>query len=338
MLKILGARGMKTNDHTEFEFAPQRTKAITMTMNCRLLVLLAALVTMTEAFSIHRLPNLVRSFQEMQNSLLHVATLHQDPLAVNAKERMSAPSKPSFMDEIENNLSSVLDSVKSKLSSTITFSPPATAANAVTRLIDEVKNATKLSSTWNPTSFIQDFTSQASSAVDRGMERADKMFDSAWMCDILPLKELVAVSSVFLIAYGLFGGLPLLSQVFNFILGPGLVALGSGTIVLGMDDARMIHPSPLSQPSFEQTLVTEGIYSKIRHPIYAGTLAVLAGFSVVMGSAPSLVLVAALWYGLDRRTNFEEGQFMKEYGSEYARYKKNVPDKFLPKHVICMLP
>jgi protein-S-isoprenylcysteine O-methyltransferase Ste14 len=310
-----------------------------MTMNCSLLVLLVALVTMTEAFSIHRLPNLVRSFQEMQNSLLHVSTLHHDPLAVNAKERMSAPSKPSFMDEIENNLSSVLDNVTSKLSSIITFSPPETAANAVIRLIEEVKNATKLSSSWNPTSFIQDFTSQASAAVDHGMERADKMLDSAWMCDILPLKELVAVSCVFLIAYGLFGGLPILSQVFNFMLGPGLVALGSGTIVLGMDDARMIHPSPLSQPSsFEQTLVTEGIYSKIRHPIYAGTLAVLVGFSVVMGSAPSLVLVAALWYGLDRRTNFEEGQFMKEYGSEYARYKKNVPDKFLPKHVVCMLP
>lgn len=314
----------------------QNKLIITMTTMKCLLVLATVFVSVTEAFSpIHKIPNLVRSFREMQNSLLHVSSLQQDPLAVNVKESMSPPppsSDPSFMNEIENKLSFVLDNVKSKLPS-VTLASSA-AAKPVTSLIDDM-SAKLSSSSWTSTSFIQECTSQVSVAVDFCMKKADKMLESAWANDVLPLQELAAVSSIFCITYGLFGGVPILSQVVNFMLGPGLLALGSGTIVLGVDDCQ-IHLTPLSLQSFEQTLATDGIYSKIRHPIYAGILAVLVGFSVVMTCAPSLVLAAVLWYGLDRRTNFEEGQCMKEFGSEYVRYKKSVPGKFLPKQVACM--
>ena len=121
----------------------------------------------------------------------------------------------------------------------------AAAAKPVTSLIDDM-SAKLSSSSWTPTSFIQECTSQVSLAVDFGMKKADKVLDSVWMNDVLPLQELVAVSSVFCIAYGLFGGVPILSQVVNFMLGPGLLALGSGTIVLGVDDCQNPSQSSVS--------------------------------------------------------------------------------------------
>lgn len=241
------------------------------------------------------------------------------------------------MNEIKDKLSfampatSVIDDIKAKLSS----ASLASSAKVASSFVDEhIMNANKLAS-FTPNSFVKGIQTQLSSTLDIGMKKVDKMLDSVWMSDVLPMRELLVVSQAFLVLYGFFGGVPILSEAVSFIFGPCLMALGSGTVVLGLEDKGGIHFSPLTA---SENLATDGIYSKVRHPIYAGILAIMTGFCIVMGSVPSLVLSAALWYGLDQRTNFEEAELLKEHGAEYETYQKRVPGKFLPQESLSFLP
>lgn len=50
----------------------------------------------------------------------------------------------------------------------------------------------------------------------------------------------------------------------------------------------------------------------------------MAGFSVATGSAPRLLLTAALFYALDVKSDYEEKELAKEF-LEYEAYKEAVP-------------
>jgi protein-S-isoprenylcysteine O-methyltransferase Ste14 len=68
-------------------------------------------------------------------------------------------------------------------------------------------------------------------------------------------------------------------------------------------------------------LVTGGIYTKIRHPMYAGFILWILGYSVFQGAYISLTiglfgLASILWW---RR--LEEQDLLSVYGAEYAEYR-----------------
>jgi protein-S-isoprenylcysteine O-methyltransferase Ste14 len=110
---------------------------------------------------------------------------------------------------------------------------------------------------------------------------------------------------------------------------------GAAAAILGVVDmGSSLSPWPV--PTGDD-LVTDGIYSQMRHPIYAGLLAIMAGFSVVTGSAPRLLLTAALWYLLDLKSDYEEKQLVKEF-AEYSSYREAVPGKFFPQAILAILP
>jgi len=77
-------------------------------------------------------------------------------------------------------------------------------------------------------------------------------------------------------------------------------------------------------------LIRSGIYGKIRHPIYLGSMLFYLGFIVLTFSILSMAtwIIIILFYGY--LAIYEEKVLLKRYKEEYVKYKKEVP-RWLPK-------
>jgi len=108
------------------------------------------------------------------------------------------------------------------------------------------------------------------------------------------------------------------------ILGCLLVCLGSslgliGVFTLGHNYARRIG---IYQ---EQVLVTDGIYSVVRHPIRLGIIVEVMGFACFMGSGVGILAVVAMWLSLGQRSDREDVLLKKYFGTMALNYQKRVP-------------
>lgn len=118
-----------------------------------------------------------------------------------------------------------------------------------------------------------------------------------------------------------------LSPIFSFI---GLVVMGAGFLVLAISFIRLgssLTASPI--PKDQGQLVTTGLYSFVRHPIYFGLL--LLGIGVVLDAGwwPQLVVLVMLYLLLRIKSDFEENLLRKKY-SDYAAYAAATP-RFFPR-------
>ena len=77
-------------------------------------------------------------------------------------------------------------------------------------------------------------------------------------------------------------------------------------------------------------LLTSGIYSVIRHPIYSGTLIAVLGWSILFKSIILTVYFPLLCLFYLVGTILEEKGLIEEYGDEYISYKKNVTKRLIP--------
>lgn len=75
----------------------------------------------------------------------------------------------------------------------------------------------------------------------------------------------------------------------------------------------------------EDRLVTRGIHSKVRHPIYTGTILILIGYFLYAPTDVLLVSAIAILLYLPVGIYFEEKKLILKFGKEYQDYKKNVP-------------
>ena len=99
----------------------------------------------------------------------------------------------------------------------------------------------------------------------------------------------------------------------------GLVFLTSGTLKLGPS------LSPFPQPSKSNSLVTNGPYGAVRHPMYSGILLSAFGVSVLSGSPARLALTAALFALLQVKMDAEEAALAERYGGSWETYAANTP-------------
>lgn len=128
---------------------------------------------------------------------------------------------------------------------------------------------------------------------------------------------------------GLFWGHTLEGVIgyWGMYLGFGLNLLGGYLIYEGW---RVIHREYWSKDPGEGRLVTEGIYSRVRHPQYTGFILMSFGLLVHWATLPLLVmwpLLVMQYYRLARR---EEAEMVTQFGDEYREYMSRVP-MFLPR-------
>ena len=79
-----------------------------------------------------------------------------------------------------------------------------------------------------------------------------------------------------------------------------------------------------------ERIVTDGVYSIVRHPQYFGGLLAHVGISFLLSawlSAVTTPLMVLLLFLISKK---EEEELVREFGREYEEYKENVP-MFIPK-------
>lgn len=149
--------------------------------------------------------------------------------------------------------------------------------------------------------------------------------------------EIYVAAQFGLLACILGGGIPLIGNVLMVLLGPGLMLGGAATVFLSVRDLGSNNLSPWAKPPNGGDLVQDGIYSKLRHPQYAGLAAFSGGFSIVTGSASSLLLTAALFYVFNVVAEKEEEELGDKY-PQYDSYANNVVGRFFPEEITKQLP
>lgn len=87
-------------------------------------------------------------------------------------------------------------------------------------------------------------------------------------------------------------------------------------------------PSPTDEPD---RLVTGGIYSRTRNPMYVGVLLIVVGQALLQRSVPILWWAAGCWIGFHNRVvGYEEPRLARKHGEAYDRYCESVP-RWLPR-------
>ena len=83
-------------------------------------------------------------------------------------------------------------------------------------------------------------------------------------------------------------------------------------------------------PMGPNTLVTTGLYAKIRHPIYTGRVLIAIGWSLTWNSVYSLFIIPIIvWITFVAVIKFwEEPELIKSFGEEYDKYKRSTPPLF----------
>lgn len=112
------------------------------------------------------------------------------------------------------------------------------------------------------------------------------------------------------------------------IIGVGFILLGSALLLysfLGLGNSLTAMPIPKDNGQ----LVTTGIYSRVRHPIYFALL--LMGFGVILDSGywPQVIVYLLLYSLLSLKADWEESMLREKY-PQYKAYAEKTP-RFFPR-------
>jgi protein-S-isoprenylcysteine O-methyltransferase Ste14 len=109
---------------------------------------------------------------------------------------------------------------------------------------------------------------------------------------------------------------------------PVLLTLGAlfglTGVILAMMATRVISVSTVADMRTDRKaeLVTDGIYSCVRHPLYLATVLVLSALALIYPFPPVIVFSLSLIIYTMIGAYFEERKLVKHYGDEYIEYKK----------------
>jgi protein-S-isoprenylcysteine O-methyltransferase Ste14 len=110
-------------------------------------------------------------------------------------------------------------------------------------------------------------------------------------------------------------------------IGVLLNVIGGLLIIQGW---RIIHREYWSKEEDEGRLVTEGIYSYVRHPQYTGFMIMTLGLLIHWATLPLLIMWPLLVRQYYKLAKMEESEMIDKFGEEYQSYMKKTP-RFFPK-------
>jgi protein-S-isoprenylcysteine O-methyltransferase Ste14 len=108
-----------------------------------------------------------------------------------------------------------------------------------------------------------------------------------------------------------------------------IVGLAGGAIGLAGVRGLGENLTPFPKPKEDATLIQSGIYSLVRHPIYAGLFVAACGFGLARRSIPSLILSLILALFFDQKARREERWLIAKF-PEYQSYQTKVRGRILP--------
>ncbi len=125
------------------------------------------------------------------------------------------------------------------------------------------------------------------------------------------------------ITIGFFGGFYLSNPVNKFFEGFGFAFIVTGLIIRWVAILQLGKSFTVDVAITNTAkLKTDGLYERVRHPSYSGLLAIIMGFSFIMSSVYSfLVLGLPVFLAILYRINVEEKVLINEFGDSYLEYK-----------------
>jgi protein-S-isoprenylcysteine O-methyltransferase Ste14 len=90
---------------------------------------------------------------------------------------------------------------------------------------------------------------------------------------------------------------------------------------LARSGLRIIFGETREQP----IVIRKGVFNRVRHPIYLGSLLFLFGFSVLTLSVFSLILWLGIFVFYHFISRYEEKLLLNKFGAEYEKYMSEVP-------------
>ncbi len=113
------------------------------------------------------------------------------------------------------------------------------------------------------------------------------------------------------------------------VMGAGLLLASFRMLFLTFRANSYLSPVVRFQQDRGQHAVTDGPYHFIRHPMYSAILILMAGTSLLLGSAYGLLWAIPTVILLERRAVMEERLLMHEL-ADYAAYKHSVKYRLIP--------
>lgn len=113
---------------------------------------------------------------------------------------------------------------------------------------------------------------------------------------------------------------PILSLICGLLVGGGVLLMALALIEF---QKHKTTPIPHQQAS---ALITVGIFSRTRNPIYLGDAMVLTGLTLYWGAWPSLILVPLFVMVITRRFILpEEARLRRAFGPSFALWAEKTP-------------
>jgi protein-S-isoprenylcysteine O-methyltransferase Ste14 len=109
-------------------------------------------------------------------------------------------------------------------------------------------------------------------------------------------------------------------------IGVFLNIIGGLLIIQGWS---VIYREYWSKDEGEARLVTDGVYSYVRHPQYVGFLLMTLGLLVHWATLPLLIMWPLLVKQYYNLAKMEESEMLEKFGEEYEAYMKKTP-RFFP--------
>ena len=115
---------------------------------------------------------------------------------------------------------------------------------------------------------------------------------------------------------------------------PPLLALPLGGLLFAANVAAKIASQrrigKLPALRKKSTLVTGGIYSVVRHPLYMSNCLMALGLALLLNSLYALIFFFPYCLGFTAIIHFEEEELQTQYGKAYQNYRRQVPWRLVP--------
>ena len=102
------------------------------------------------------------------------------------------------------------------------------------------------------------------------------------------------------------------------------VFAGVGAIVLILAAYFMNESHKYLFDTHTEGLMTSGVFSRVRHPMYLGTHLVYLGLAIITFSLAALVVWMIAFAFYDTLANYEEMKLEERFGEEFHQYQKTV--------------
>jgi len=89
------------------------------------------------------------------------------------------------------------------------------------------------------------------------------------------------------------------------------------------------HQTIFKPPKKETGIVTNGIFSKVRHPMYLGSMLLFLSFVILSCSVLAFLIWIVICFFYYFVARYEEKLLLNKFGKEYKKYQEKVP-MFIP--------